>query len=306
MQNRLSRFSRWWLSQFSSQGCLGKSVFLGFTIGVVFFACMFGFALLSVVASPFLPDPTATVQQVNVGDAIESAAAENNRSNTIAVVETAPSIATISILPTLTDLPTIPPTSIPATATVKPSPIASPVHAATVVMLTVEASEISMQTPTEIPPTSTAIILPTSTQQVAPTAVPPTALPPTALPTVPPPTAIPPTTVPTVAQPTATLPTATGSLIIIGVNKGDEYVDIRNDGGAAVDLSGWTLRSEKGSQDCRLGGVIGPGQVLRIWAMSKNADQGGFNCGFGSDIWNNSDPDPAVLINPSGQEVSRR
>lgn len=111
---------------------------------------------------------------------------------------------------------------------------------------------------------------------------------------------------PPVAQPTATLATASGLLTIVGVNKDAEYVDIRNDGGAAVDLGGWILRSEKGSQDCTLGGVIGPGQVLRIWAMAEDAGQGGYNCGFGSNIWNNSDSDPAVLINPSGQEVSRR
>jgi len=292
MQNTISRFSRWWLSQFNGQGCLGKSIFLGFTVGIVFFACMSGSVLLSAVASPFLPDPTATVQQVNASDAIESAAVENNRRNTIAVVETVPVTATIEILPTSTDQPTIPPTSMPTTATIKPSPTSPPVRAATVVMLTVEASETN--TPTKTPPTSTAVVLPTSTQQVAPTAVPPTA---------PPPTAIPPTAV---VQPTATLPTATGSLIIIGVNKQAEYVDIRNDGGASVDLNGWTLRSEKGPQDCALGGVIGPGETLRIWAMAESAGQGGFNCGFGSNIWNNSESDPAVLINPSGQEVSRR
>lgn len=74
---------------------------------------------------------------------------------------------------------------------------------------------------------------------------------------------------------------------------------------AEINLAGWTLRSEKGSQDCVLGGVIGPGQTLQIWAMSEDAGRGGFNCGFGTNIWNNSEPDPAVLINPSGQEVSR-
>ncbi|HMT22652.1 MAG TPA: hypothetical protein PKE20_15645 [Promineifilum sp.] len=26
---------------------------------------------------------------------------------------------------------------------------------------------------------------------------------------------------------------------------------------------------------------------------------------IGSNIWNNSEPDPAVLINPAGQEISR-
>lgn len=106
-------------------------------------------------------------------------------------------------------------------------------------------------------------------------------------------------------QPTAPLVAVSGDLQIIGVDKRAEVVTIRNNGAAEVSLDGWTLRSEKGSQDCALGGVLGPGQTLQIWAMSEDAGRGGFNCGFGINIWNNSDPDPAVLINPSGQEISR-
>ena len=53
-------------------------------------------------------------------------------------------------------------------------------------------------------------------------------------------------------------------------------------------------------------GVKPPGQFLRIWAMAEDAGQAGFNSGFGTNIWNNSESDPAVLINPSGEEVSRR
>jgi hypothetical protein len=52
--------------------------------------------------------------------------------------------------------------------------------------------------------------------------------------------------------------------------------------------------------------LLGPGQALRIWAMSRDPGQGGFNCQFGTEIWNNGDPDAAVLINPEGAEVSRR
>jgi len=83
-------------------------------------------------------------------------------------------------------------------------------------------------------------------------------------------------------------------------------VDIQNTGGEPVDLAGWLLRSERGAQDCALGGVIQPGQVLRVWALAEDADKAGYNCGFDSNIWNNSDPDPAVLHDPSGVEVSRR
>lgn len=118
-------------------------------------------------------------------------------------------------------------------------------------------------------------------------------------------TAVPATAVPTAVPEPTQPPVTTGQLVIIGVDKGAEVVTIRNDGGSPVDLGGWVLRSEKGSQDCGLGGVLDPGQSLAIWAMAENADRGGWNCGFGSNIWNNSDHDPAVLIDPSGAEVSR-
>ena len=83
-------------------------------------------------------------------------------------------------------------------------------------------------------------------------------------------------------------------------------MDIQNQGSADVDIGGWMLRSEKGNQDCWLGGVLGAGQALRIWAVSEDVAQGGFNCGFGTNIWNNRDYDPAVLYNAAGEEVSRR
>ena len=107
--------------------------------------------------------------------------------------------------------------------------------------------------------------------------------------------------------PTATPEPAPGGPVvrIVAVDKKAEYVDIQNEGDVAVDLTGWILRSERGEQDCPLGGILEPGATLRIWAMAEDADQGGFNCGYGSNIWNNSKSDPAVLLNPDKQEVSR-
>jgi hypothetical protein len=114
-----------------------------------------------------------------------------------------------------------------------------------------------------------------------------------------------------VVQPTQVLPTeppapAEAVVHIVAVNKRDEYVDIRNDGGQPQDLSGWHLLSERGSQDCALGGVLNAGETLRIWAMAEDEGKGGYNCGFGSNIWNNSERDPAVLFNAAGQEVDRK
>jgi len=92
-------------------------------------------------------------------------------------------------------------------------------------------------------------------------------------------------------------------LVITQVNKREEWVDIRNIGTQPQDLGGWVLVSEKGNQRCALGGVINAGQTLRIYAMTG---PDGYSCGFGSEIWNNSVSDPAVLYNPQGQEVDRR
>jgi hypothetical protein len=49
------------------------------------------------------------------------------------------------------------------------------------------------------------------------------------------------------------------------------FVDIRNDRDQPQDLSGWVLVSEKREHRCTLGGVINPGEVLRIWAMTEDA-----------------------------------
>lgn len=93
-----------------------------------------------------------------------------------------------------------------------------------------------------------------------------------------------------------------GGLVIIALDKRAEYAVIRNNSGSAVDLGGWVLLSEKGNQACALGGVIEAGAQLTISALG---DIAGFNCGFGGNIWNNSERDPAALIAPDGTVVSR-
>ena len=93
-------------------------------------------------------------------------------------------------------------------------------------------------------------------------------------------------------------------IIIIAMNKREEWVDIQNVGNSDVDLSGWNLVSEKGNQDCPLSGLIKVGETLRIWAMTPQGP--GFSCGYNTNIWNNSEPDPAVLYNAQGIEVSRK
>lgn len=98
-----------------------------------------------------------------------------------------------------------------------------------------------------------------------------------------------------------TQPTQTPALTILEVNKQAEYVIIKNTGPTPVDLTGWILLSEKGNQDCPLGGTIQPGATLQIWAQTGT----GFSCNINKPIWNNTEPDPAVLLDPQGREVSR-
>ena len=97
-------------------------------------------------------------------------------------------------------------------------------------------------------------------------------------------------------------PTSGGSVQIVTVNKPNEYVEIQNRTNASVDLRGWRLVSEMGNQSCALRGTLQPDEILRIWARRGEP---GFDCRFGFNIWNDTTPDPAVLYNPQGEEVSR-
>ena len=104
--------------------------------------------------------------------------------------------------------------------------------------------------------------------------------------------------------PTPTPEPYAGQVVILTVNKREEWVDIQNVGDYEVDLAGWNLVSERGEQGCPLSGTLGAGQTLRIWAMAAQGP--GFSCGYNSPIWNNSESDPAVLYNAQGVEVSRK
>jgi endonuclease YncB( thermonuclease family) len=103
---------------------------------------------------------------------------------------------------------------------------------------------------------------------------------------------------------TQTPESSSAQVIIVTVNKREEYVDIQNVGNSDVDLAGWKLVSERGNQDCSLSSIIKAGETLRIWSMTAQGE--GFSCGYSSPIWNNSENDPSVLYNAQGVEVSRK
>jgi len=92
-------------------------------------------------------------------------------------------------------------------------------------------------------------------------------------------------------------------LRILAVDVEAEVVDLINPGDEVLDLTGWTLLSERGDQACRLAGELEPGEVLRVWSLARDSHRGGFNCGFDEPIWNNDEPDQALLYAPEGALV---
>ena len=198
--------------------------------------------------------------------------------------------------PTWTPTPTLMPTSAPEnTPTPMPTEASSP---------TPRPSPTHTPNPTETPITPTATPEPLTSTPIPPTATPEPSD--TA-------TAIPPTETPTPEQspletpePSPTAAFAGPMVQIVALDRQAEYVDIRNDGGQAQDLTGWVLVSERGGQTCPLAGVIDPGETVRIWAMADDVDRGGHNCGFAGPIWDDERLDPAVLYNADGQPVDRQ
>ncbi len=95
------------------------------------------------------------------------------------------------------------------------------------------------------------------------------------------------------------------SVVIVDLDKGAEFVKIKNIGSEAVDISGWTVVSEKGNQSFVFpqGYVLEPGQVCEL-TSGDLAGTGDFTMAD-TTIWNNSSPDPAVLYNVEFAEVSR-
>lgn len=177
-----------------------------------------------------------------------------------------------------------------------------------------EAAVVAVDTPSPAAPTETLVVIAAATPVPAtdtpvvialvPTDTPMPVLPtdtPAPLPTEPP--AVPAEALPVddVSRSVDAQIATVGSVVIVAVDKGAEYVDVQNQGAEAVDLSGWRLLSVKGYQECWLGGAIQPGETLRIWALTGD---GGFNCQFDGNIWNNSESDPAELYDATGNLVS--
>jgi len=88
----------------------------------------------------------------------------------------------------------------------------------------------------------------------------------------------------------------------------DEYVEITNLGTEPQDLAGWMLKdiSEGYPSFTFPHYILESGTTIRVYTNEIHPEWGGFSFDYGKAIWNNTEPDMAVLYNTQGQEVSRK
>jgi len=88
----------------------------------------------------------------------------------------------------------------------------------------------------------------------------------------------------------------------------DEYVEITNLGDQSQDLAEWELKdiSEGYPTFTFPSCILAPGENIRVYTNEYHSEWGGFSFGYGRAIWNNNEPDVAVLYNKQGEEVSRK
>lgn len=100
-------------------------------------------------------------------------------------------------------------------------------------------------------------------------------------------------------------PVAAG-VVIVTVNQSEQYVEIRNDSHRSENLTDWYLSLGRRTT-CRLGGEIHiqSGETLRIWAMTRDAGKGGYNCGLDQPFWSSKEPKRIFLYDAGGDLVDK-
>ncbi len=88
----------------------------------------------------------------------------------------------------------------------------------------------------------------------------------------------------------------------------DEYVEITNLGDQPQDLAGWVLKdiSEGYPSFTFPTYILAPSKSIRVYTNEYHPEWGGFSFQYSQAIWNNSEPDVAVLYNREGKEASRK
>ena len=93
---------------------------------------------------------------------------------------------------------------------------------------------------------------------------------------------------------------------LVKITEADEYVEVLNQGTGAVDLEGCQLidQSDVTPQFVFPVYSLQPQSSVRVYTNEVHPESGGFSFQRVTSIWNNSSPDTAALINPSGETVS--
>ena len=95
---------------------------------------------------------------------------------------------------------------------------------------------------------------------------------------------------------------------VVSQVESDEYVEIKNLGDTAQDITGWVLKdvNDKGQSFKFPSYVLQPGESIRVYTNEIHPEWGGFSFRIGTAIWNNKNPDTAALFDAKGNEVSRK
>ena len=88
----------------------------------------------------------------------------------------------------------------------------------------------------------------------------------------------------------------------------DEYVEITNHGDQLRELTGCVLKDISDGYPSFIfpAYILAPDKSTRVYTNEYHPEWGGFSFEYGRAIWNNSEPDVAVLYDNQGEEVSRR
>ncbi len=88
----------------------------------------------------------------------------------------------------------------------------------------------------------------------------------------------------------------------------DEYVEITNLDDEPQDLTGCVLMDTSEGYPSFIfpSYILAPGKSIRVYTNEYHSEWGGFSFEYSQPIWNNSEPDVAVLYNNQDEEVSRK
>ncbi|MBX0331544.1 DNA/RNA non-specific endonuclease [Oscillochloris sp. ZM17-4] len=113
------------------------------------------------------------------------------------------------------------------------------------------------------------------------------------------------TPVPTITPVTPTPASVTITFIDYAPTTGatDEYVTIRNDGGSAADMTGWTLRDQANTTYTFPSFTLAAAAEVNVWTKAGADDAGNLYWGRTQAVWNNTG-DAASLRDAGGVEVS--